>query len=170
MLKRVNGIYTEYEDSAILIYKGIPFTGVKYFTYPNGQIQKERSYYEGRETGFDRSWYPNGVLKHEIPKISSSSIIETWKEWYSNKQLKTEGFKEHGVTIKSKTCNEDGELIEEWEFPQNESEPIYQYLQMLRKDFSEHPPDFLEFEKKIEEYLAKYPSDNVYYEKDFVEQ
>jgi hypothetical protein len=170
MLERVNGIHTKYEDSAILVDRGVPFTGIKYFTYLNGQIQKERSYYKGRETGFDRSWYPNGSLRFEMPRRGSSSVLEFYKEWHSNGQLKGEGVLEHGITISSKSWNEDGKSTEEWELEPDESEPMYRALKISRKNNCIYPLEFLKFEIKIKKYLSDYPSSKVYYEKDFLDK
>jgi hypothetical protein len=167
MLYRVNGIYTEWEDSNFLLYQGNLFTGIQYYLYPNGQIQKERSYFEGRETGFDRSWYSNENLRSEIPKFGSSHVITFFKKWHSNGQLSEEGFMEYGVVFKKKIWDEKGILTKDWKLEENEAEPMYRYLQMLRKDHREYSPEFLHFEKEIEEYLVAYPSNRAYYERDF---
>jgi antitoxin component YwqK of YwqJK toxin-antitoxin module len=169
MLKRVNEIYTEWENSNYLLYEGELFTGVEYCVYPDGKLQKERSYYEGIEAGFDRYWHSNGVLGSDTPKRGPCSIAITFsREWHSNQQLKEECTMEHNVLIARKIWNEEGILVRDWTLEEDESEPIYRLLQSCRADNHEYPPAFLEFEVEVEKYLAKYPSDRVYYEKDFL--
>jgi hypothetical protein len=145
-----------------------PFTGITYETYPNGQIKFDKSYFNGIPTGFEREWYSNGQLKSECGM--DAGVVDVFcKEWHENGQLKSDEIYEYGIGIAEKTWDYQGKLLSEKHIEDNQSGFAYQMLEQSR-GFPPHNKSLeeIQFDNEIEIYLAKYPSAQVYYEKDFI--
>jgi hypothetical protein len=145
-----------------------PFTGIAYETYPNGQIKSDKSYFKGIQKGFEREWYSNGQLEHECGMEAGVADI-FYKEWYINGQLKGDEIYENGIGIINKVWDEKGNLLSEEYLEQDKSSFAYKMLEQRRK-YPTHTKSIeeVQFEQEINNYLLKYPSSRVYYEKDFI--
>jgi antitoxin component YwqK of YwqJK toxin-antitoxin module len=179
MLRRV--IYpVEYSDYHLYVHEGEAFTGIEYHADKNGRIIEEQSYFEGMSWGFSRSWRENGTLRGEY-HLRYGATDQECKEYYLEGQLKEVFFCDQGIIIRRKRWNKQGDLIENfdlenepqhetynrWKMGQNTSEADLTSEQMqCDLEFEQRVADF---EKEIANYLAKYPSDKVYYEKDFID-
>jgi len=64
-----------------------PFSGWQYQLYDTGDTALLASFYDGRECGASRYWYPNKRLK-EIRQYSNGRKTGEHKGWWENGQLK----------------------------------------------------------------------------------
>ncbi len=176
MLKRVLGpieFSPLYAYSAYR-YEGEAFTGIEYYVY-KGRIIEEQSYFEGMRWGFSRSWRDNNTLRDEyFWKLEGPYGICT--KYYLDGQLKQQSLHDGRIVIWRKKYNKQGELIEDFNLenePEHENYESWRRRQNTSKEFQtleelEDDKRAAQFEQEISEYLAKYPSNKIYYEKDFI--
>ncbi|HEY9693760.1 MAG TPA: hypothetical protein V6D15_16260 [Oculatellaceae cyanobacterium] len=169
-----------------LILGTTPYTGLVYKIDKKGQVTVEYSCCEGFDWGFKRAWYSNGVLQEDY-KIRFLRVYGWSKEWHSNGQLKEESFVEDstGLVIRRKKWNEKGELIDYFALEKDPDSNRERYQMWIERkaiyaQFPEDPaiepspflkdlmPKGAAFEARIIKYLAKCPSNRVYYEQDFL--
>ena len=131
----------ETHDS-ITVLKGTnePFTGKVVAFNVNGKKSMELEYKNGRESGTNRSWFPNGNIMNET-QITNGKIDGLWIDyyengqkqneltyemdymygpctrWYENGQIKEQGNHQH--------CREQGHWIYYYENGQKQSEGDY---------------------------------------------
>lgn len=97
-----------------LTLNGIPFTGVAFETYSNGQLREEQSFVDGIPEGFGRSWYANGQLADEgsSHRGAPHGIV---RQYYDSGALKQEALCEFGICIKRKQWDKCGNIVEIYE-------------------------------------------------------
>ena len=71
------------QQTGFLYFKGMPFTGIAYELYPNGDTVKSVPYQNGKENGIVRCWHPNKQLAQLRPYVNG------WKQgihkgWWPN--------------------------------------------------------------------------------------
>lgn len=106
-----------------LYHNDIPFTGIVYYKYENGNLLYERECKEGVMDGISKEWYENGQIKSEsflkIKKDDKTyiNVYEeyiyngTQKEWYENGQIKEEFIWENWTPKIQKKYHGNGELM-----------------------------------------------------------
>jgi antitoxin component YwqK of YwqJK toxin-antitoxin module len=110
-LPRVLDEQLEYDDDINLL-NGVPYTGIGYQKYPNGQLEYESIYREGLPEGLQREWFPSGQLKsecHAVRGLGPSKIIT----WYESGQVQSMALYDIGIMIEQKEWGEDGELLKD---------------------------------------------------------
>ncbi len=117
-----------------------PFTGKVVAFQTNGKKSIEIEYKNGKETGTNRSWYPNGNLMNET-QLTNGKIDGLWIDYYDNGQKQNEvtyetdymngsctrwykngKIKEQGNYVH---CRENGKWIYYFENGQKQSEGEY---------------------------------------------
>jgi antitoxin component YwqK of YwqJK toxin-antitoxin module len=187
MIKRLDYMETYLDRDYLFKYKGIPYTGLTYMLDEAGQVISEYGCCEGRKWGFSRKWYSNGQLKEDY-KYFDDGVYGWSKDWHSNGQLKEEAFisKDLGLVTKRKKWNSKGELIDYFDLENDPQSNLERYQGWMayksireeakKNNIPELPSpirDFVmdqgvKFDKEIAKYLAQYPSERVYYEKDML--
>jgi hypothetical protein len=106
--------------------------------HPNGQIESEVTYLDGKLTGISRSWHSNGVLESELPVKNGlgNGLCKQWdsngrllgvfemkmgtgmfRKWYENGRLQSEMSYVNGVgNGRGRFWDENGMLISEGYF------------------------------------------------------
>ena len=94
------------------LYNGIPFTGIGYSVYENGNLSLLYKYQDGICDGL-KLWYENGQIRQEI-KYKEDKVDGIYRRWYENGQLKEEeNYKEGKKDGLSKQWDEKGSLVKE---------------------------------------------------------
>jgi hypothetical protein len=187
MLKRVSGntntidYSPEYPYNAYR-YEGQAFTGIEYFVDREGKVMEEQSYFEGMRWGICRVWRDNGTLRCEyFSRYDMEDGIG--KIYHLDGRIKEEFFAEMGIILRRKEWSKEGNLIEDFNLENEPEHSDYTYWRMRQdrkrsrcektNEQIEWKLEFerraAEFEKEVAEYLVKYPSNKVYYEKDFAD-
>ena len=65
----------------------IPFTGLVFETYPNGNKEYSGEYNNGKPSGVLTYWYPNGNKMRE-GKLKDGSPVGRWKYYNKNGTIK----------------------------------------------------------------------------------
>ncbi|MCY7334968.1 MAG: hypothetical protein LH613_01945 [Chamaesiphon sp.] len=122
--------------------------------------------------GFSRSWRDNHTLRDEY-FWKYDGTYGNCKKSYLDGQPKEQSFREGSVLIWRKRWSKQGELIEDFNL-KNETEHETHESWKRRKhapeevktlEMLEYEKRAADFEQEISEYLAKYPSDKIHYEK-----
>ncbi|HEY9693759.1 MAG TPA: hypothetical protein V6D15_16255 [Oculatellaceae cyanobacterium] len=183
MLERVLGTL-EYTDEHTYAHNGKDFTGINFYINKQEQVTEELSYFEGMKWGFYRKWNSNGVLlKLHTVNLDGNGRS---KKWYGNKVLQEDCFYDSGSIVWRKRWDQQGNLIEDFnimEDPNGENYIYWKKIQSLKEQGKAYnsllPLEIQEvrakwdeqvkhFEEEIANYLEKFPSNKVYYLKDFV--
>jgi antitoxin component YwqK of YwqJK toxin-antitoxin module len=77
------------QRTGFLYFKGVPFTGITYELYGNGDTAKVVRYKEGKENGLTQLWHPNKQLAQE------RFFVNGWKQgihkgWWPNGKIQFE--------------------------------------------------------------------------------
>jgi hypothetical protein len=184
MLQKVLGTL-EYTDEHTYAHEGVDFTGINFYMYKNLQILSEESYLDGTGWGFYRKWNSNGVLLR-FCNIKYGAADGSVKKWYGNGVLQEDSFVDSQIIIRRKRWNQQGEIIEDFRIEDHPEDFDYEQwsklhlvklekkkrekllsleIQEIRKEWRKR---IKQFEEQIEKYLLKYPSNQSYYEKDFL--
>ena len=103
--------YDEIEfDDQLGLLNGVPFTGVIYADYENGQPEIEFNYVNGLPSGLQRRWYPSGRLEEEWHAIRGQG--SAWsRKWYPNGVMKFERSNEDNLSIRVREWEDNGQLL-----------------------------------------------------------
>lgn len=75
------------QSDGILYYKQSPFSGCIYEVYDTGDTASLASFYNGRQWGMARSWYP-GHSPEEIRRYTNGHKTGEHRGWWQNGRLK----------------------------------------------------------------------------------
>ncbi len=103
-----------------------PFSGWEYELYDNGDTALLTSFYNGREAGVSRCWYPNKQLK-EIRRYDNGRKAGEHKGWWENGQLRFVyhfGNDEYEGTVQE--WYPDGQLFRSMNYRQGKEEGMQQ--------------------------------------------
>jgi antitoxin component YwqK of YwqJK toxin-antitoxin module len=128
-MKRVPHDSLDYPGDGYYYLDDEPFTGLGVSHYEDGSLKSEIEFKDGLKSGLERHWFASGKL-HSEAEMRRSVVHGKERVWYSSGQLKEEGDYEHGVTLRRKEWDEDGDLVEEYELKETDSD--YSLLLQLR--------------------------------------
>ena len=100
----------DYVNRGYWLYEGKPFTGVGYERFlvrgkPDGLIERETTYLNGKVEGLYRFYYQNGQLRSEGNKKNGKED-GFWKHWWEDDgKLSEEVIYKDGVIISQKYCS-----------------------------------------------------------------
>jgi len=114
----------------LLMYDGVPLTGVVYNEFPNGSLEYEESYKDGLKDGEYREWHPNGRKKCEEIR-DRGALHGKSTEWHENGNLRLVSEYEHGVRMKSSEWDPNGKLITTTEIDRNSE--LYSFVETIRQ-------------------------------------
>lgn len=117
---------------AVYRHGGRPFTGVAYTTYSDGTPMSETEHRDGLFFGVSRGWWESGKPETEA-NYAFGVLHGPSRSWYANGQLAEEELHEHGILVRSKKWDEQGNLVEEYEL--DESDPAYEALLRSREAY-----------------------------------
>jgi hypothetical protein len=115
---------------------GVPFTGVSYSVWPNGQPDAESELQDGVNWGFSRSWYSTGQPLG-VATMRAGVLHGRSQEWHPNCQLKAEGEYEYGITIWVREWSADGTLTKEYRL--TTADRAYRSLMSRRRAYGGNP-------------------------------
>jgi antitoxin component YwqK of YwqJK toxin-antitoxin module len=116
------------------------FTGIGFSLNEDGWLEMETEYRAGAQWGMKRRWYaPNELL--EEAQMRAGVVHGKERIWHRNGKLEEESDCEFGITLRRKTWDEDGNLVEDFEL--NETDSNFASLQKMRELYK----DDLEREK-----------------------
>lgn len=99
------------EDGSLYLYNGEPFTGELSETHPNGTLVSLIPVRDGRVSGVERLWYPDGTPRLEST-VFNGLAVGTSHEWHPNGQLAEERkFDDHGNQLSRLRWDQDGKPI-----------------------------------------------------------
>jgi len=107
---RVQFDLLEYKHDGLCYFEQIPFSGVAYDLFPNGQLSSEVEHIDGLQEGMARSWFPSGQLECQQMFWRDASHGKYF-EWFENGKLKMARLDQFGFAILTKEWNVDGELV-----------------------------------------------------------
>jgi len=119
----------DYPGDGYYYVDGKLFTGVGFSNHKDGWLETETEYRDGTEWGMKRRWYaPNKLL--EEAQMRAGAVHGRERIWHRNGKLEEESECEFGVTLRRKSWDEDGDLVEVYEV--KETDPDFKYVQELR--------------------------------------
>jgi hypothetical protein len=119
------------KGEAVFLFKGQPFSGTTIDRYPDGRVECEVSFEDGREHGAARDWHPNGQIGGETPYLWGV-IHGLVREWFDDGSLHVEARVEFGWLMRKEVRNEKAEVVEVYERPP--TDPMYQYVLKRRAE------------------------------------
>jgi antitoxin component YwqK of YwqJK toxin-antitoxin module len=97
-----------------------PFTGVGYYlSDAGGWLEAEEEYRDGVKWGRKRVWFRPGALQEDA-ECACGAYHGRVRQWYENGRLAADSKYEYGVRIEGKGWDEAGNLIEEYQIPEEE--------------------------------------------------
>jgi hypothetical protein len=152
----------------------MPTTKTERRFYPNGQLEWEGTFVDGRPHGIQRRWYPNGVLSDETPLQDGNyegigkhwnnkgELVGTWevrngrgvfRMWHENGVLSGElPYLDGNWTGRQRVWFEDGELVTQVFWLRGRKVSRKKYLEACKTDPS--LPNY-ENEPKVESWETK---------------
>ena len=112
------------------MYRGRPFTGVRYSLGPDGEVESEGAFRDGLRWGPCWERYRSGQMYMES-HFARDVLHGRAREWYENGRLAEEGEYEYGVPLWERKWDEDGTLIEEYAL--TEADGNFALLRSLRE-------------------------------------
>jgi len=112
------------------LYRGQPFTGLRYKLTPNGMIACEEEYRQGLRWGQSREWYRSGNLYREATYYRDV-LHGVEREWYEKGQLQEERICEYGILLRETKWDSDGNVTLSYEL--KEGDPDYDRLMHYRE-------------------------------------
>jgi antitoxin component YwqK of YwqJK toxin-antitoxin module len=106
----------EYLPEGLFLFNGKPFTGLAYQNYEDGKKWCTINFVEGREHGWDRTFFRDGQLEVQTP-YDHGLRHGVESEWHKNGSLKGENVFEFGVLMNTKTWSLEGEMKERYVRP-----------------------------------------------------
>jgi antitoxin component YwqK of YwqJK toxin-antitoxin module len=129
-MKRVPQNSLDYPGDGYYYLDDEPFTGVAVSLYEDGSPKSETEFKNGLKWGLERHWFAVDKLRYEA-ELQRGVVHGKERVWYPDGQLKEEGDYEFGITLRRKKWDEDGNLVEDFELKETDSN--YNLLQTLRK-------------------------------------
>jgi len=130
-MKRIDNAPLEYINGRECL-NGEPFTGID--CWVDEGDRGETTYIDGIQTGLKRGWFPSGAPKYEYEMLMGLYHGKK-REWHPNGQLAEDADYELGFDLRHKLWDEDGNLIEEFEYDEND--PAYDKLKLNRETYKE---------------------------------
>jgi antitoxin component YwqK of YwqJK toxin-antitoxin module len=127
--KRVLEESLEYGDDGFYRHEGELFTGTAFALSDEGWIETESEYREGVLWGTSRGWFGPDRLAYEHRNISGLQG-GVGREWHENGRLAAEELYEHGIRLRGKRWDREGNLIEDYHL--QETDPDFRTLQIYR--------------------------------------
>ena len=105
--KNLNGVYTYFASG-----EKVPFTGILYAKFPNGNYRSRQTYVNGRGHGKWINYYENGNYK-EIGYYNNNLVEGPIRKYHENGILKAEGrYKDWRIKVGQwKYFNQNGDLV-----------------------------------------------------------
>lgn len=120
----------DYDEAGwLLLYEGKPFSGVAIDYYEDGAIYWQSQYLNGLKHGWNREWYPTGILKMENWRLGEAGHGIT-KHYFPDGKIKSHEELEFGFEVSYIEWDEAGKVIERREI--DVSTPEYSTLRKLR--------------------------------------
>ena len=121
----------DYPGDGYYYLGGNPFTGVAFTVHEDdGWLESETEYKQGLKWGLARRWSAPGQLESEA-ELQRGAAHGKERVWHPNGNLKEEGDYEFGITLSRKQWDEDGNLVEDFEL--KEADSNYGLLQTFRE-------------------------------------
>lgn len=111
---------------------GIPFSGLTYELYDNGEVSYYSYYVNGFPEGDFVEFYEDGSVC-SFSKMKRGQVIETI-EWYHDGKIKEEGTYNLGVCISNKKWDEQGNLTYEKVNPTENEKLLIKKLASVKYD------------------------------------
>jgi antitoxin component YwqK of YwqJK toxin-antitoxin module len=116
-MMRVDFDEVDWDESALLIHDGAPFTGEVVEKTADGAIVAVTSYVNGREDGPSTEWYPSGQVKAR-GEVRFGTAVGTHQVWHPNGQLAAETeFDDQGNRLSNREWDAAGNVIAESTYP-----------------------------------------------------
>ncbi len=132
---RIEEDMLEFDDD-VKCYNGVPFTGIGFEKYPNGNLKSETPYEDGFQSGTSREWYSTGQTMCEL-EWKKGARFSKRKCWYQNGVVKSVSNYEWGIELNYKEYNEKGELVTDRELDPNSPDSQYAVLLKFRQVYGE---------------------------------
>ena len=132
-MTRIESSRLEYDaESARHTLDGVPFTGVVFSVWPNGQLESESELRDGLNWGFSRSWHSTGAKLGEA-EMRAGALHGRSREWHKNGQLASDGEHEYGITLWERKWDENGTLLTDYELKPSDRQ--YHNLEKRRQAY-----------------------------------
>jgi len=129
-MKRVAQNSLDYPGDGYYYLDDKPFTGVAFSLYEAGSLKSETEYKHGLKWGLDRHWFGPDKFQYEA-ELQRGVVHGKKRVWHPDGKLKEEGDYEFGIELKSKKWDEDGNLVEDFELKETDSN--FNLLQQFRE-------------------------------------
>jgi len=129
-MKRVPQDSLDYPGDGYYYLDNEPFTGVAFSLYEDGSLEAATEYKHGLGWGLAREWFGPNKLQSEA-ELQRGVVHGKERIWYPDGRLREEGDYEHGITLKRKKWDEDGNLVEDFELKETDSN--FTLLRQLRE-------------------------------------
>jgi antitoxin component YwqK of YwqJK toxin-antitoxin module len=108
MIMRVDLDQIQWDEFALVIYNGEPFTGEVVEKSPDGAIVAVTNYTDGLEDGPSTEWYPSGQLRARgLSRLGTA--VGVHQEWHPNGRLAAETrFDDQGRQLSGEAWDEAG--------------------------------------------------------------
>jgi antitoxin component YwqK of YwqJK toxin-antitoxin module len=133
-MKRVPEDSIDYPGDGYYYLDDKPFTGVGFSHHDDGWLETETPYRDGLQWGMRREWFAPDNLLAEA-EMRAGAVHGKQRLWHRNGKLKEEGDYEFGITLRRKKWDEDGNLEEDFEL--KETDTNFKLLQVFRERFKE---------------------------------
>lgn len=112
-MNRVDFDQVDWDDFALVVHNGEPFTGEVVEKGPGGVIVAVTSYVNGREDGPSTEWYPSGQVKAR-GDARFGQAVGVHQVWHPNGQLAAETeFDDQGHQLSNREWDEAGNVTAE---------------------------------------------------------
>lgn len=111
---------------------GIPFSGLTYELYDNGNMSYYSYYVDGFADGDFVEFYKDGSVC-SFNKMKRGQVIESI-EWYHDGKIKEEGIYSFGICISNKKWDEQGNLTYEKVSPTEKEKLLIKKLSSVKND------------------------------------
>jgi antitoxin component YwqK of YwqJK toxin-antitoxin module len=128
-MKRVPQNSLDYPGDGYYYLDEEPFTGVAFTLHEDGSLESETEYKHGLKWGLAREWFAPGKLLSEAD-LQRGVVHGKERVWHPNGKPKEEGDYEFGITLRRKKWDEDGNLEEDFELKETDSN--FDLLQKFR--------------------------------------
>lgn len=118
------------EDFTLMLWKGVPYTGIAYEADATGRLVAEVAYKSGQKCGLAREWAASGGLVRE-QSFAFDALHGEAREWYEDGNLRSVGQFELGICIAEVQYDPLGAVTRE--FSLRSDSPQSKTLERLRK-------------------------------------
>lgn len=129
-MKRVPQDLLDYPGDGYYYLDDTPFTGVAFSLFEDGSLKSDTEYRQGLKWGLERHWFRPGNLEYEA-EMQRGVLYGKKRSWNSDGKINEEGDYEHGITLRRRKWDEDGNLVENFELKQTDSN--FNLLQQFRE-------------------------------------